>query len=141
MVNSQNPLLESANMPIRSNRTSIVGKNIKNRDIYLNQLIAFKDTEPVKVVTGIRRCGKSTLLKLMQAYLLNSGVEQNQIISINFESLEFQDMSYKDLYNYVKSKIESTKIESSGIKSPKKTYLFFDAVSYTHLTLPTKRIV
>lgn len=126
MVNSQNQPLESANLPMRSNRTAIVGKNIKNRDIYLSQLISFKDTEPVKVVTGIRRCGKSTLLKLMQSYLLNSGVEQNQIISINFESLEFQDMSYKDLYFYVKSKIESTKIEFSGIKSPKKTYLFFD---------------
>ena len=126
MVNLQKQLLGSANMPMRSNSPAIVGKNIKNRDIYLNQLIAFKDTEPVKVVTGIRRCGKSTLLKLMQAYLLNSGVEQNQIISINFESLEFQDMSYKDLYNYVKSKIESSGIESSGIKFPKKTYLFFD---------------
>lgn len=136
MVNSQDQLLESANMQIHSNRPAIVGKNIKNRDIYLNQLIAFKDTEPVKVVTGIRRCGKSTLLKLMQKYLLNSGVEQNQIISINFESLEFQDMSYKDLYNYVKSRIESNSIESnsiesadiesSSIKHPKKTYLFFD---------------
>lgn len=136
MVNSQNQLLGSANISMRSNRHSIVGKNIKNRDIYLNQLIAFKDTEPVKVVTGIRRCGKSTLLKLMQKYLLNSGVEQNQIISINFESLEFQDMSYKDLYNYVKSRIESNSIESnsiesadiesSSIKHPKKTYLFFD---------------
>ena len=121
MVNSQNQPLESASIPMRSNRHAIVGKNIKNRDIYLNQLITFKDTEPVKVVTGIRRCGKSTLLKLMQSYLLNSGVEQNQIISINFESLEFQDMSYKDLYNYVKSKIES-----SSVKPAKKTYLFFD---------------
>lgn len=136
MVNSQDQLLESANMQMHSNRPAIVGKNIKNRDIYLNQLIAFKDTEPVKVVTGIRRCGKSTLLKLMQKYLLNFGVEQNQIISINFESLEFQDMSYKDLYNYVKSRIESNSIESnsiesadiesSSIKHPKKTYLFFD---------------
>lgn len=136
MVNSQDQLLESANMQMHSNRPAIVGKNIKNRDIYLNQLIAFKDTEPVKVVTGIRRCGKSTLLKLMQKYLLNSGVEQNQIISVNFESLEFQDMSYKDLYNYVKSRIESNSIESnsiesadiesSSIKHPKKTYLFFD---------------
>ena len=70
MVNSQDQLLESANMQMHSNRPAIVGKNIKNRDIYLNQLIAFKDTEPVKVVTGIRRCGKSTLLKLMQKYQL-----------------------------------------------------------------------
>lgn len=131
MVNSQDQLLESANMPMHSNRPAIVGKNIKNRDIYLNQLIAFKDTEPVKVVTGIRRCGKSTLLKLMQEYLINSGVEQNQIISINFESLEFQDMSYKDLYNYVKNRIEYNSIESadsesSSVKHTKKTYLFFD---------------
>lgn len=49
-------------------------RKLKTRNIYLNQLIAFKDKEPVKVITGIRRCGKSSLLKLMQEYLLNSGV-------------------------------------------------------------------
>lgn len=91
-------------------------RKLKTRNIYLNQLIAFKDKEPVKVITGIRRCGKSSLLKLMQEYLLNSGVKQDQIIAINFESLEFQEMNYKELYEYVKKKI-STK---------KRTYLFFD---------------
>ena len=79
-------------------------------------MIAFKDTEPVKVITGIRRCGKSSLLKLMQEYLLNSGVKQDQIIAINFESLEFQEMNYKELYEYVKKKIPTTK----------RAYLFFD---------------
>ena len=52
----------------------------KNRDLYLNKLIAFQDMEPVKVVTGIRRCGKSSLLKLMIQHLLDTGVPKEQII-------------------------------------------------------------
>ena len=91
-------------------------RKLRPRNIYLNQLIAFKDKEPVKVITGIRRCGKSSLLKLMQEYLLNSGVKQNQIIVINFESLEFQEMNYKELYKYVNKKIPTRK----------RAYLFFD---------------
>lgn len=91
-------------------------RKLKTRNIYLNQLIAFKDKELVKVITGIRRCGKSSLLKLMQEYLLNSGVKQDQIIAINFESLEFQEMNYKELYEYVKKKIPTSK----------RAYLFFD---------------
>ena len=91
-------------------------RKLKTRNIYLNQLIAFQDKEPVKVITGIRRCGKSSLLKLMQEHLLNSGVKQDQIIVINFESLEFQEMNYKELYEYVKKKIPNTK----------RAYLFFD---------------
>ena len=69
-------------------------RKLKARNIYLNQLIAFKDKEPVKLITEIRRCGKSSLLKLMQEYLLNSGVKQDQIIAINFELLTFQEMDY-----------------------------------------------
>ena len=61
---------------------------IKPRDIYLNRLIAFQDTEPVKVITGIRRCGKSSFLKLMQKHLLETGIEARQIISMNFESMK-----------------------------------------------------
>lgn len=91
-------------------------RKLRPRNIYLNQLIAFKDKEPVKVITGIRRCGKSSLLKLMQEYLLNSGVKQSQIIVINFESLEFQELNYKELYEYVKKKIPTRK----------RAYLFFD---------------
>lgn len=91
-------------------------RKLKTRNIYLNQLIAFQDKEPIKVITGIRRCGKSSLLKLMQEHLLNSGVKQDQIIAINFESLEFQEMNYKELYEYVKKKIPNTK----------RAYLFFD---------------
>ena len=95
---------------------------LKERNIYLNQLISFKDTEPVKVITGIRRCGKSSLLTLMREYLLNSGINKEQIIAINFESLVFQEMSYKDLYEYVKERIHTNK----------RYYLFFDELQRIH---------
>ena len=55
-------------------------EKLKSRDLYLNRLIAFQDTEPVKVVTGIRRCGKSSLLKLMQRHLLERGIDPAQVI-------------------------------------------------------------
>ena len=89
---------------------------LKRRDIYLNKLIAFKDTEPVKVVTGIRRCGKSSLLKLMVAHLKKTGVAEEQIIEMNFESHEFKKMSADDFYQYVKERVISGK----------RMYLFFD---------------
>ena len=89
---------------------------LKARDLYLNQLIGWKDTEPVKVITGIRRCGKSSLLKLMQEHLLHSGINKEQIIAINFESLKFQEMTYKDLYEYVRKRILNNE----------RYYLFFD---------------
>ncbi len=96
----------------------ISNSELKNRDLYLDKLIAFKDTEPVKVVTGIRRCGKSSLLKLMANYLLENGIEPEQIIRINFESYEFKKMSADDFYGYVKT----------HIVPGKRMYLFFDEV-------------
>ena len=89
---------------------------LKPRDIYLKQLIAFQDTEPVKVVTGIRRCGKSSLLKLMRQHLLEKGVGSNQIISMNFESMEFRDMDVKSFYQHVKKRV----------LEDRRMYLFFD---------------
>ena len=89
---------------------------LKPRNIYLNRLIAFQDTEPVKVITGIRRCGKSSLLKLMQRHLLETGVAPQQIISMNFESMEYRDMDVQTFYNHVKEKIQPNK----------RMYLFFD---------------
>jgi len=91
---------------------------LRKRDIYLNKLIAFKDTEPVKVVTGIRRCGKSSLLKLMVEHLKESGVPVTSIIEMNFESYEFKDMTADELYHYVKNRV----IEGERM------YLFFDEV-------------
>jgi len=89
---------------------------LKSRDIYLKQLIAFQDTEPVKIVTGIRRCGKSSLLKLMQRHILEEGKLAEQIISMNFESMEFRGMDVKAFYQYVKERI----------LPDRKMYLFFD---------------
>ena len=90
--------------------------NLKSRDHYLNKLIAFRDTEPVKVVTGIRRCGKSSLLKLMVQHLKDTGIEEDQIIEMNFESHEFKKMNADDFYDYVKARI----------LPGKRMYLFFD---------------
>ncbi len=91
---------------------------LKKRDLYVNKLIAFQDTEPVKVVTSIRRCGKSSVLKLMMAHLKSNGIEADQILEMNFESYAFQDMTSDDFYHYVKEHIHPTK----------RTYLFFDEV-------------
>ena len=66
---------------------------LKKRNVYLNKLIQFQDTEPVKVVTGIRRCGKSCLLKLMAEHLRNSGIKDEQIIEMDFEKYEFGKMT------------------------------------------------
>ena len=89
---------------------------LKKRDLYLRKIIAFRDTEPVKVVTGIRRCGKSSLLKLMVEHLKETGVSDEQIIEMNFESHEFKKMSADDFYEYVQSKVVPGK----------RMYLFFD---------------
>lgn len=90
--------------------------DLKSRDHYLNKLIAFRDTEPVKVVTGIRRCGKSSLLKLMVQHLKGTGIEEDQIIEMNFESHEFKKMNADDFYYYVKERV----------LPGKRMYLFFD---------------
>ena len=91
---------------------------LKKRDQYLNKLIAFQDTEPVKVVTGIRRCGKSSLLKLMSAHLKEKGVQEEQILEMNFESYAFKSMPADEFYAYVKE----------HVISGKRMYFFFDEV-------------
>ncbi len=76
------------------------------RPNYLEELISFKEKDLIKIVTGIRRCGKSTLFDLYIEYLLSHDVNKNQIIRINLEEYEFNDMvDYHDLYNYVNSKL------------------------------------
>ena len=76
-----------------------------NRELYMNKLWAYKDTEFIKVITGIRRCGKSSLLKLLMNKLLEEN-ENNNVIYMNFESFEFDNIvDYKDMYNNIKQKI------------------------------------
>lgn len=74
-------------------------------------MIDSKDTEFIKVITGIKRCGKSTLLLMLKDYLLNSGIKEDNIIYMNFESAKFDDIKdYKDLYNYVKERIKNERV-------------------------------
>ena len=78
---------------------------LKKRELYLNRMIAFQDTELIKVITGIRRCGKSGLMKLMAQHLRDSGVHEEQIIEINFESMSIPDMDARGFYEYVKARL------------------------------------
>ncbi|MCD7715397.1 MAG: ATP-binding protein [Lachnospiraceae bacterium] len=91
---------------------------LKKRDLYLDKMIAFQDTEMIKVITGIRRCGKSSLMKLMISHLKESGVPGQQIIEMNFESMAYADMTARVFYEYVKERIIPDK----------RMYLFFDEV-------------
>lgn len=91
---------------------------LKRRDLYLNKLIAFQDTDLVKVITGIRRCGKSSLMKLMIRHLREEGKAQEQIVQMNFESIQFQKMNVEDIYQYVKERLPAGK----------RAYLFFDEI-------------
>lgn len=76
-----------------------------SRDLYMNKLLAYKDTEFIKVITGIRRCGKSSLLKMFMEKLLK---DNQNVIYMNFESFEFDDIiDYKDMYNKIKQKVNN----------------------------------
>lgn len=89
------------------------------RKEYLDQLWAWKDERQIKVVTGIRRCGKSVLLEQYQQRLLANGVAPEQIISINFENLDYEPLKdYMRLYNYLKERLCVDKM----------TYIFLDEV-------------
>lgn len=88
-----------------------------NRPEYLNQLIENKDVDLVKIITGIRRCGKSSLLDLFHQYLLKVGVPEENIIHMNLESLRYRNLTdYVAFYDYVSKRIPKTG----------KTYLMFD---------------
>ncbi|MEE0008857.1 MAG: ATP-binding protein [Ruminococcus bromii] len=89
------------------------------RKEYLEKLIEWKDDDVIKVVTGIRRCGKSTLLMQYQDYLKSIGIEENQIVAVNFEELEYEELcDYKKLYAYIKDRLVADKI----------TYIFLDEI-------------
>jgi predicted AAA+ superfamily ATPase len=76
------------------------------RPEYLKTLSGFKDKRLIKIITGIRRCGKSTLFELYRNHLLKTGVSPRQIISLNFEDPDTEDLrGYKGLYNYIKGRL------------------------------------
>ena len=79
------------------------------RTVYLEQLKRFKDKDLIKVITGIRRCGKSTLFELFINYLKEIGIKDDQIIKINLEDADYQFESYKELYDYVNKQLDSEK--------------------------------
>lgn len=89
------------------------------RTEYLNELNKWKHEKVIKVVTGLRRCGKSTLLAMYQEDLLKSGVAQEQIIALNFEMLEFEELKdYKKLYLYLTERLQPGKMN----------YIFLDEI-------------
>ena len=89
------------------------------RKEYLEALLSWKNEQVIKVVTGIRRCGKSTLLAQFQQRLLQDGISSEQIVSVNFEELEYEELQdYHRLYAYLKERLVPGKT----------TYIFLDEV-------------
>lgn len=81
------------------------------REKYLKRMIDAKDTEFIKVITGVRRSGKSTLLLMFKDYLVHHHVKEENIIYINFESAMYDDIkNYKDLYQYIQKRIKDSKV-------------------------------
>lgn len=99
--------------------TETRGDCMLQRKDYLNQLISWKDEKVIKVVTGIRRCGKSTMIKLFQDYLRNEGISDEQIVYLNFEELEYEHLlDYKELYKHLTERLVKDKT----------TYVFLDEI-------------
>lgn len=94
-------------------------KEIILRDEYIQTLKDFKDKEIIKIITGIRRCGKSTLMQIFQMYLNEIGVDAEHIIAINFEDYDYEELKEpKELYRYIKDKIVDNQMY----------YVFFDEI-------------
>ncbi len=92
-----------------------------NRNAYLNWLIRHKDKQIIKVVSGVRRCGKSTLFSIYRDYLLQNGVDEEQIILLNFEDVEFEELSsYRVLYDYIKGRLLPDRMN----------YIFLDEIQH-----------
>ena len=90
-----------------------------NRPIYTEKIMAYADTPFVKVLTGVRRCGKSTILRIIMEKLQNErGISADQIVAMRFDSMEYEDMTAKQMFEAVKAKLCKNK----------KTYFFLDEV-------------
>lgn len=94
---------------------------IINRQEYLDKLINLKDKQIIKIISGVRRCGKSTLMDIFKDYLLKNGVDNKNIISINFEDYDYYNLREPSkLYAYVKERLDESKM----------TYIFFDEIQH-----------
>ena len=94
-----------------------------SRTEYLDQLNKWRDEKVIKVVTGMRRCGKSTLLVMFQEELRQSGIADEQIISLNFEALEYEELTdYRALYRYLVERL----------KPDRMNYVFLDEIQLVH---------
>lgn len=92
-----------------------------NRTQYLNRLIALKDKQIIKIITGVRRCGKSTLMQMFKDYLIKNCVDTSNIIAINFEDYDFYDLRDPNkLYNYIKERLNSKQ----------QNYIFLDEIQH-----------
>lgn len=92
--------------------------NMIKRPTYVNKIMKYRDTPFVKILTGVRRCGKSTIMKMIQEELKEKGIDEKQILSYNFDSMEFSDITAKELYQEIKEKLQANQ----------KTYLFLDEI-------------
>ena len=93
---------------------------------FLEKLKTYKDKHIIKVITGIRRCGKSTLMKMFRNYLIESGILAEQIIFLNFEDFDnYELLNPKSLYEYLKPKIQKEQM----------TYIFFDEIQQLNFSL------
>lgn len=94
---------------------------IIERKEYLDKLIALKDKQIIKIITGVRRCGKSTLMEIFKDYLFKNGIANENIISINFEDYDFYDLREPSkLYSYIKERLDESK----------RTYIFLDEIQH-----------
>lgn len=91
-----------------------------NRPNYMEMIVPYIDTEMIKVMTGVRRSGKSVMLKLIQEYLMSNGVKEEQFIIVNFEEIRFEKLlSYHKLNDYLETFIENNELKS---------YIFLDEI-------------
>ena len=91
------------------------------RTEYLNKLKVFKDKQLIKIITGVRRCGKSTLMEIFQDYLKNAGIADEQILAVNLEDYDFYELrNPQSLYHYIKE----------HMTNGKKLYVFLDEIQY-----------
>ena len=88
------------------------------RPMYVDRIMKYVDAPFVKILTGVRRCGKSTILKMIMEELVKRGVSKERILSYRFDSMEYEDMTAKEMFNEIKCKLDSNE----------KTYLFLDEV-------------